>query len=201
MTPEVYRTTFAPGVPREDVEASLLLAIWGTQSLHGEVQARLDAAHSLDPRGGCCWSVRIGFDDSKNCAGMNANTQSGTASRRVCLSTPQRLTINMTGYVETQNGGFEHAEARVNGQVVASGGSYEEGSGCTMREATASGFSDVSAGEHLIELSASTNDRLYHVGAFWEFHFTWEPLWHHPSSEGSHRLDQVRPGNCENVGR
>jgi hypothetical protein len=54
MTREVYRYTFAPGVPTEDVEASLLLAIWGTQSLHGEVQARLDAAHYLDPRGGGC---------------------------------------------------------------------------------------------------------------------------------------------------
>jgi hypothetical protein len=82
----------------------------------------------------------------------------------------------MTGLVETQNGGFEQAEARVNGQVVASGGSYEEGGGCTMREATASGFIDVSAGEHLIELSASTNDPLYHVGAYWQFDFTWEPL-------------------------
>jgi hypothetical protein len=122
------------------------------------------------------WSVRIGFEDSENCGGPNANTQSGTASRRVCLSTPQRLTISMTGLVETQNAGFEEAEARVNGQVVASGGSYEEGGGCTMREATANGSIDLPAGEHLIELSASTNDPLYHVGAYWQFDFTWEPL-------------------------
>lgn len=54
MTREVYRYTFALGVPAEEVEASLLLAIWGTQSLHGEVQARLDAAHYLDPRGNSC---------------------------------------------------------------------------------------------------------------------------------------------------
>jgi hypothetical protein len=54
MTREVYRYTFAPGVPTEDVEATLLLAIWGTQSLHGEAQVRLDAAHYLDPRGGGC---------------------------------------------------------------------------------------------------------------------------------------------------
>jgi hypothetical protein len=82
----------------------------------------------------------------------------------------------MTGFVETQNGGFEQAEARVNGQVVASGGSYEEGGGCTMRAATASGSIDLSPGEHVIKLSASTIDPLYHVGAYWQFDFTWEPL-------------------------
>lgn len=44
MTRELYRYTF----PLEEVEASLLLALWGTQSLHGEAQVRLDATHFLD---------------------------------------------------------------------------------------------------------------------------------------------------------
>jgi hypothetical protein len=35
-------------VPIEEVEATLLLAIWGTESLHGEAQTRLDAGHFLD---------------------------------------------------------------------------------------------------------------------------------------------------------
>jgi hypothetical protein len=60
--------------------------------------------------------------------------------------------------------------------VIASSGSYEEGGGCTMWQATANGSIDLPAGEHLIELSASTNDPLYHVGAYWQFDFTWEPL-------------------------
>jgi hypothetical protein len=54
MTREVYRYTFAPGVPTEDVEATLLLAIWGTESLYGEAQVRLDAAHLLDPDRRAC---------------------------------------------------------------------------------------------------------------------------------------------------
>jgi hypothetical protein len=82
----------------------------------------------------------------------------------------------MTGLVETQNAGYEEAEAHVNGQVVASGGSYGESGGCTMRETAAGGSIDLPAGEHLIELSASTNDPLYHVGAYWQFDLTWEPL-------------------------
>ena len=54
MTREVYRYTFAPGVPTEDIEASLLLAIWGTQSLHGEAQTRLDAGHAIGGPFGAC---------------------------------------------------------------------------------------------------------------------------------------------------
>lgn len=49
MTKELYRYAFTPGVPIEEVEASLLLAVLATESLHGEAQTRLDAAHYLDP--------------------------------------------------------------------------------------------------------------------------------------------------------
>lgn len=49
MTKELYRYAFTPGVPVEEVEASLLLAVMATESLHGETQTRLDAAHYLDP--------------------------------------------------------------------------------------------------------------------------------------------------------
>jgi hypothetical protein len=45
---DVYRYAFPPDVPLEDVEAALLLAILAAESLHGEAQVRLDAAHFLD---------------------------------------------------------------------------------------------------------------------------------------------------------
>jgi len=48
MTQKAYRYTFAPHDSLEDVEASLLLAIWGLESLHGEAQTHLDAGHFLD---------------------------------------------------------------------------------------------------------------------------------------------------------
>jgi hypothetical protein len=48
MTRELYRYTFPPHVPLEDIEGTLLLALWGAESLHGETQVRLDAAHLLD---------------------------------------------------------------------------------------------------------------------------------------------------------
>ena len=48
MSNEIYRYTFLPAVALDEVEATLLLAIWGAESLHGESQVRLDAGHLLD---------------------------------------------------------------------------------------------------------------------------------------------------------
>src|SRR5262245_15004338 len=48
MSKELYRYSFPPDVPVEDIEATLLLALWGAESLHGESQVRLDATHFLD---------------------------------------------------------------------------------------------------------------------------------------------------------
>ena len=48
MTTEIYRYDFAGEVPTEDIEASLLLAVWSCEALHGEAQTRLDTAHYLD---------------------------------------------------------------------------------------------------------------------------------------------------------
>ena len=48
MTNELYRYTFKSDMPLEDIEASLVLAIMSAESLHGEAQVRLDAAHFFD---------------------------------------------------------------------------------------------------------------------------------------------------------
>lgn len=48
MSAEVYRYKFAPTVPFEEAESSLVLAIMAAESLHGQTQVRLDAAHAVD---------------------------------------------------------------------------------------------------------------------------------------------------------
>lgn len=48
MNSEIYRYSFAPDVPIEEVEASLVLAIMAAESLHGQTDVRLDAGHALD---------------------------------------------------------------------------------------------------------------------------------------------------------
>jgi hypothetical protein len=54
MATDLYRYDFDEKVPTEDVEAALLLALWGCEALHGEAQTRLDAAHYLDPAKRAC---------------------------------------------------------------------------------------------------------------------------------------------------
>jgi hypothetical protein len=54
MAKELYRYSFPPHVPVEDIEATFLLAVWGAESLHGESQVRLDAAHFLDSNWRAC---------------------------------------------------------------------------------------------------------------------------------------------------
>jgi len=51
---DFYRYEFSQSVPCEDIEAALLLALLATESLHGEAQVRLDAAHTFDPEQRCC---------------------------------------------------------------------------------------------------------------------------------------------------
>jgi hypothetical protein len=48
MTTDLYRYAFDARVRSEDIEAALLLAIWGCEALHGEAATRLDAAHYFD---------------------------------------------------------------------------------------------------------------------------------------------------------
>ena len=48
MTMELYRYAFHTEVPLEEIEVTLLLALFAAESLHGESQVQLDAAHHLD---------------------------------------------------------------------------------------------------------------------------------------------------------
>ena len=73
MNRELYRYTFKPDVSPEDLDASLLLAIMGTESLHGEAQVRLDAAHFFDHDKRVCVidaSTPVGRDVNRLFAGF-----------------------------------------------------------------------------------------------------------------------------------
>lgn len=54
MTATLYRYEFDRTVSREDIEAALILALWGCEALHGEPQTRLDAAHYFAPERLAC---------------------------------------------------------------------------------------------------------------------------------------------------
>jgi hypothetical protein len=50
MTRDVYRYEFRDEVPAVEVEATLVLSIFGVESLHGESQTRLDVRHAFDAK-------------------------------------------------------------------------------------------------------------------------------------------------------
>jgi hypothetical protein len=54
MTEEAYRYAFVPETPWEEVEATLLLALFAVEGLYGETQVCLDAALSCDPQRRAC---------------------------------------------------------------------------------------------------------------------------------------------------
>jgi hypothetical protein len=68
MSKVLYRYTFMRDAPIDDIEASLVLAILATESLHGEAQTRLDAAHCFDSEKRSCVidaSTAVGRDLSR----------------------------------------------------------------------------------------------------------------------------------------
>ena len=48
MPTDAYRYLFRATTPPEEVEATLVLAIFAVEALHGESQTRLDATHAFD---------------------------------------------------------------------------------------------------------------------------------------------------------
>lgn len=48
MDHPVYRFTFSSDVSMDEVEATLVLAFFSAEALHGEAQVRLDGRHTLD---------------------------------------------------------------------------------------------------------------------------------------------------------
>ena len=73
MSRLVYRYVFPESVPVEDIESSIVLAIFGVEALHGEAQVRLDAAHFLDEAERKCVidaSTPVGRDLNRLFAGL-----------------------------------------------------------------------------------------------------------------------------------
>lgn len=73
MSAQVYRYTFARTVRNEEIEAIIVFALVAVESLHGESQARLDAAHAFDDATRQCVidaSTRVGRDLNRLFTGL-----------------------------------------------------------------------------------------------------------------------------------
>jgi len=134
-------------------------------------------------------SLRLDFEDDYNCAGYNINTQTAWASVLIRTLLPQvRMFISWEGLGETEDPGgstdeiFEQMRLSVNGTEVARAHAPGGGLGCAGGVAPVvsdppSPFSVIlSEGEHNIDITASTNDPRYHVGAYYQFTLSFIPV-------------------------
>ena len=67
MRSRVFRYVFSASVSMEEVESSLLLAVLGAESLHGETEVQLNAGHFFEPERRTC------VVDAETEAGRNLN--------------------------------------------------------------------------------------------------------------------------------
>lgn len=84
MNQDVYSYYFSPSVPMVEVEASLVLAIFAVESLHGAAQVKLDTAHFLDTDRRACaidGTSVVGRDLNRIFAGFLSREFSGDAFR------------------------------------------------------------------------------------------------------------------------
>jgi hypothetical protein len=68
-----YRYEFGTDVPMEEVKASILLAVLGCESLHGETEVHLNAVYTLDHKQRACVidvSSEVGKDLNRLFAGF-----------------------------------------------------------------------------------------------------------------------------------
>jgi len=67
MTETTYHYVFEPGVPQDEVEDTLVLAVLAVEALHGESQTRLDADHAVE------WVTRSILIDAATTVGKDLN--------------------------------------------------------------------------------------------------------------------------------
>jgi hypothetical protein len=128
--------------------------------------------------------IRFNIEDSENCGGANPNTQSGTATATITVgASPGLLGFSFSGYAEEEATGFEVIEFYLNGVLVASATSPGTigGDTCLMGAAivtyhVAPPYALDADSVNTLEINFTTNDPLYHVGAYYEADFNCESL-------------------------
>lgn len=87
-----YRYQFSPTVEMDEVKSSLLLAIWGTESLYGEAWTRLEIQYDLDVERRTCAidaETDVGKDMNKLFTGFLQREFGPDSFRVERLETPQ----------------------------------------------------------------------------------------------------------------
>jgi hypothetical protein len=110
--------------------------------------------------------LQFNFADSANCGGTNPSVQKGTACTVVDGEAGGKV-ISVSGNIEHQTAGFDCITVKIDGITVINICSNGDGAGCSME--SRSGSAPIPAGPgHVIDITISTVDGLFHKGAFWQ---------------------------------
>jgi hypothetical protein len=135
------------------------------------------------PAGGL-WSVepdnltlKVIWENSLGCpGGSNPNTQSATATINMTTTVAQKIGLDWVGIGELQAPNFETMQVYIDGNLIGSAQAAGGSQGCAMGPViSVSNYPNgyvLPAGNHIISITATTNDGEYHVGAYYQFSFT-----------------------------
>lgn len=139
-------------------------------------------SNSMPPGG--LWSVdgdnltlKVSWENSSNCpSGTNPNTQSATATINMTTTKLQTIGLSWIGIGELQAANFEKMEVYIDGNLIGSAQAAGGNKGCEMGSVNSvnnypAGY-NLPAGNHVIYINATTNDGLFHTGAYYQFTFT-----------------------------
>ena len=133
---------------------------------------------------GALWTVnsdnltlKVTWENSSNCAGgNNSNTQSATATINMTTTKTQKVGLSWSGVGELEEPGFENMEVYIDGNLIGKAQAAGGNKGCAMGPVVSvnnypNGYT-LPAGNHAISINATTKDRYYHTGAYYQFSFT-----------------------------
>ncbi len=123
--------------------------------------------------------LRLDWEDDNNCAGFNPNTQRATATAAIVVPVDTIMTVTWSGVGETEAPNFELMSLSVDGMLVGEAHAPGGGQGCGPMGPVVSDPPPpqqvmLTPGEHTLTITATTNDPLYHVGAWYQFGLTFE---------------------------
>jgi len=122
--------------------------------------------------------LRLDWEDDKNCRNHNYNTQTATATAEIIVPQDTIMTVTWSGMGETQDPNYELMSLYVDDDLVGSAHAPGGKLGC------AGGMAPVvsnpappqqvtlTPGTHTLFIDATTNDPLYHFGAWYRFDLT-----------------------------
>jgi len=124
--------------------------------------------------------LRLDWEDDSNCRNHNPNTQNATATCAITVPQAMIMTVSWSGLGETQDPNFELMSLYVGGNLVGSAHAPGGKLGCAGGMAPV--VSDpappqqvtLQPGAHTLFIDATTNDPLYHFGAWYRFDLTFE---------------------------